>query len=258
MFSYWARPEHGLDLARFLNDHIGGLVEAHPGRFVGLGTVPLQAPDLAIQELDRCVRELGLAGVQIGTHVNDWNLDAPELFPFFEAAEALGAALFVHPWDMLGKERMSKYWLPWLVGMPTETALAICSLVFSRRFRTPAEAQDRLRPRRRCLPGPHRAHRARLPRAPGPVRRGLPGESPRVAHAPLCGCAGARTAHAALSIGPHGPRAHRAGLGLSVPARRATSGPAHRVGRTRCADHGTPPPRHRVGVARPPEYGNPS
>ena len=131
MFSYWARPEHGLDLARFLNDHIGGLVEAHPGRFVGLGTVPLQAPDLAIQELGRCVRELGLAGVQIGTHVNDWNLDAPELYPFFEAAEALGAALFVHPWDMLGKERMSKYWLPWLLGMPTETALAICSLVFS-------------------------------------------------------------------------------------------------------------------------------
>lgn len=131
MFSYWARPEHGLDLARFLNDHIGGLVEAHPGRFVGLGTVPLQAPDLAIQELGRCVRDIGLAGVEIGTHVNDWNLDAPELYPFFEAAEALGAALFVHPWDMLGKKRMSKYWLPWLLGMPTETALAICSLVFS-------------------------------------------------------------------------------------------------------------------------------
>ncbi|MGH8478241.1 MAG: amidohydrolase family protein [Gammaproteobacteria bacterium] len=131
MFSYWARAEHALDLARFLNDHIGGLCEAHPGRFVGLGTVPLQAPDLAIQELDRCVRDIGLAGVQIGTHVNDWNLDTPELYPFFEAAEALGAALFVHPWDMLGQERMSKYWLPWLLGMPTETALAICSLVFS-------------------------------------------------------------------------------------------------------------------------------
>ncbi len=131
MFSYWARPEHGLDLARFLNDHIGGLVEAHPGRFAGLGTVPLQAPDLAIEELGRCVRDLGLAGVQIGSHVNDWNLDAPELYPFFEAAEALGAALFVHPWEVLGKERMSKYWLPWLLGMPTETALAICSLVFS-------------------------------------------------------------------------------------------------------------------------------
>ncbi len=131
MFSYWAKAEHGLDLARFLNDHIAALCDSHPRRFVGLGTVPLQDPDLAIEELDRSVRELGLAGVQIGSHVNDWNLDARELFPFFEAAEALGAAVFVHPWDMLGKERMGKYWLPWLLGMPMETALAICSLCFS-------------------------------------------------------------------------------------------------------------------------------
>jgi aminocarboxymuconate-semialdehyde decarboxylase len=131
MFSYWARAEHALDLARFLNDHIAEVVAAHPGRFVGLATVPLQSPDVAIRELERAVGELGLAGVQIGSHVNDWNLDAPELNPFFEAAEALGAAVFVHPWDMLGKERMPRYWLPWLIGMPAETALAIASLVFS-------------------------------------------------------------------------------------------------------------------------------
>ena len=74
--------------------------------------------------------ELKLCGVQIGTHVNDWNLDAPELFPVFECAAELGAAVFVHPWDMMGKERMPKYWLPWLVGMPAETSLAICSILF--------------------------------------------------------------------------------------------------------------------------------
>src|SRR6185312_10839335 len=68
--------------------------------------------------------------IQIGTHVNDWNLDHPALFAVFEAAQELGAAVFVHPWDMLGRERMGKYWLPWLVGMPAETALAICSLIF--------------------------------------------------------------------------------------------------------------------------------
>ncbi|HWP95002.1 MAG TPA: amidohydrolase family protein [Gammaproteobacteria bacterium] len=130
MFSYWAKPAHAHDLARLLNDHIAGVVAAHPRRFVGLGTLPLQAPDLAVKELERCVRELGLAGVEIGSHVNDWNLDAPELFPVFAAAEALGAAVFVHPWDMLGKERMPKYWLPWLVGMPAESALAICSMIF--------------------------------------------------------------------------------------------------------------------------------
>ncbi|MFI4920513.1 MAG: amidohydrolase family protein, partial [Gammaproteobacteria bacterium] len=69
-------------------------------------------------------------GVQIGSHVNGMNLDAPELFPVFQAAEQLGAAVFVHPWDMLAKERMQKYWMPWLVGMPVETTLAICSLIF--------------------------------------------------------------------------------------------------------------------------------
>jgi len=130
MFSYWAKPEHALDLSRMLNDHIAEIVARHPDRLVGLGTVPLQDPDLAIGELERCTVELGLAGVEIGSHVNGWNLDQPELFPFFEAAAKLGAALFVHPWDVLGRERMPKYWLPWLVGMPAETALAAASLVF--------------------------------------------------------------------------------------------------------------------------------
>jgi aminocarboxymuconate-semialdehyde decarboxylase len=130
MFSYWAQPEHGHDLARFLNDHVAQVCQAHPTRFAGLGTLPLQAPELAVRELERCVRELGLAGVQIGSHVGDWNLDAPELFPVFAAAERLGAAVFVHPWDMMAQDRMPKYWLPWLVGMPAESSLAICSLIF--------------------------------------------------------------------------------------------------------------------------------
>jgi aminocarboxymuconate-semialdehyde decarboxylase len=130
MFSYWAKPEHGFDLARLLNDHLAGVVRDFPGRFAGLGTLPMQAPDLAARELERCVRELGLRGVEIGTHVNGMNLDDSSLFPIFETAERLGAAVFVHPWDMMGKERTKKYWLGHLVGMPAETALAICSVIF--------------------------------------------------------------------------------------------------------------------------------
>jgi aminocarboxymuconate-semialdehyde decarboxylase len=130
MFCYWAKPEHGYDLARLLNDHIAGVVREQPTRFAGLGTLPMQAPELAVRELERCVGELGLRGVEIGSHVNGRNLDHPELFPVFQAAERLGAAVFVHPWDMLAKDRMAKYWLAWLVGMPAETALAICSLIF--------------------------------------------------------------------------------------------------------------------------------
>ena len=130
MFSYWAEPSVALDLARRLNDHIAGVVAGHPARFAGLGTIPMQEPDLAIRELERCVRELGLAGVEIGSNVNGANLDSPELFPVFEAAASLRAAVFVHPWEVAGRERMPRYWLPWLVGMPAETSLAICSLIF--------------------------------------------------------------------------------------------------------------------------------
>ncbi len=139
MFSYWAKPHDALDLSRRLNDHIAEVVRAHPKRFAGLATIPLQDADLAAQELERCVRELGLRGAQIGTHVDPnphfgrldtLNLDNASLQPIWSAAEQLNAAIFVHPWDMVGKERMPKYWLPWLVGMPAETSLAICSMIF--------------------------------------------------------------------------------------------------------------------------------
>ena len=130
MFSYWAKGEDALDLSKFLNDHLASVVSAHPTRFKGLANLPMQSPKLAIKELERCIKELGLSGAQIGTHINQWNLDDENLFPFFEAAQELGAALFVHPWDMMGQDRMPKYWLPWLVAMPAESSLAICSLIF--------------------------------------------------------------------------------------------------------------------------------
>lgn len=130
LFCYWARPEHTDDVARFLNDHIAEVVRRHPARFVGLGTLPLQDPQRACRELERCMGDLGLCGVQIGTHINDWNLHEPDLFVFFEHAAKLGAAVFVHPWQMMGERQMPRYWMPWLVGMPAETSRAICSVIF--------------------------------------------------------------------------------------------------------------------------------
>jgi aminocarboxymuconate-semialdehyde decarboxylase len=130
MFSYWAKGHQALELHTHLNDAMAAVCQAHPRHYAGIGTVPLQSPDLAIRELERCIDELGLQGVQIGSHCNAWNLDAPELFPFFEAAADLGAAVLVHPWDMMGTESMPKYWLPWLVGMPAEQARAACALIF--------------------------------------------------------------------------------------------------------------------------------
>jgi hypothetical protein len=84
MFSYWAKPEDALDLSMMLNDHIAACVASNPQRFVGLGTLPMQSPEFACQELRRCVTELGLAGVQIGSHVNQRNLSDPSLFCVFK------------------------------------------------------------------------------------------------------------------------------------------------------------------------------
>lgn len=130
LFSYWAKPNQARELHRHLNIHAAEVCREHPRHYAGIGTVPLQSPRLAIEEMEHCVEQLGLQGVQIGSHVNDWNLDAPELFPFFEAAADLGAALLIHPWDMMGKDTMPKYWLPWLVGMPAEQSRAACCLIF--------------------------------------------------------------------------------------------------------------------------------
>lgn len=186
MFSYWARAKDAYDLSRLLNDHIAGVCRdapiagdervplpppsargdgvavASPGsrradrgslplrRFVGLGTIPMQDADLACRELERCVRELGMPGVQIGTNVSGVNLDDPGVFKVFAEARRLGAAVFVHPWEMVQfghhanmtspdrqgggssprlVDRMARYWMPWLVGMPTETCIAILSVL---------------------------------------------------------------------------------------------------------------------------------
>src|SRR5690606_7073427 len=91
MFSYWAEACDALEVAQFLNDHIADVCRRYPDRFVGLGTLPMQDPDLSIEELQRC-KELGLKGIEIGTHVNDWNLDAPEVFAVLQACEDLDMA----------------------------------------------------------------------------------------------------------------------------------------------------------------------
>lgn len=152
MFSYWARSQDAYDLGRLLNDHIAAVSAANPSRFAGLCTLPMQDPALAVKELERCVRDLKFAGVQIGTNIDGLNLDEPSVVEVLRAAEELGACVFVHPWDMLRTAtrkvrlgepgygggpgcpeihpRLVKHWMNWLVGMPMETGLAICSVVF--------------------------------------------------------------------------------------------------------------------------------
>ncbi len=130
MFSYWTKPKDGLYVAQHLNDHIAKVVSDNPKRFIGIGTLPMQDTELAIQELRRIKNELGMPGIQIGSNINNINLDHERFFPIFEECEKLGMSVFVHPWEMMGKKEMEKYWLPWLVGMPAESSRAICSLIF--------------------------------------------------------------------------------------------------------------------------------
>jgi len=130
LFSYWTKPEDGAEVARFLNDDLAQSIAPYKKNYIGLGTLPMQDTDLAIKELERC-KELGFPGIQIGSNINDKNLDEPEFYPIFEACQDLNMAVFVHPWNMMGMDQMKKYWLPWLVGMPAETSRAICSMVFA-------------------------------------------------------------------------------------------------------------------------------
>ena len=130
LFNYWAKPAEGLETSRFFNDHICSCVTHYPDKFIGLGTVPLQDVDMAIKEMERCVNELKMPGIEIGSNINQLNLSDQKFDPFWEAAQDLNCSIFIHPWEMMGENEMMKYWLPWLVGMPAETARAICSLIF--------------------------------------------------------------------------------------------------------------------------------
>jgi aminocarboxymuconate-semialdehyde decarboxylase len=129
MFNYHQKAAHTHDLSQLLNDHIASVVQRSPDRFIGLGTLPMQDAGLAITELERCVNELQLPGVQIGTTINGTQLDDPAVGEVFKAAESLGACIFVHPWDMDPSGRLDRHWLKWLVGMPSETAAAVASVL---------------------------------------------------------------------------------------------------------------------------------
>lgn len=130
-FSYWSEPQKGLDLAQSQNNFISSVVKEYPERFIGLGTVPLQDVNIAIKEMERAVKELALKGLQIGTNIDGLNLDDESLYPFFEVAAKLNVPLFVHPWATLGKERLTKFNSMYTVGMPSETALAVSSIIMS-------------------------------------------------------------------------------------------------------------------------------
>ena len=129
LFAYFAKPKDGLEVSKFLNDDVAELINKYPKNYIGLGTIPMQSPELAVRELER-LKKNGLKGVQIGSNIDDINLSDSSFYPIWESCEKLDLAVLVHPWNMMGQKHMGRYWLPWLVGMPAETSRAICSLIF--------------------------------------------------------------------------------------------------------------------------------
>src|SRR5258708_15831539 len=130
-FAYDFSAQGALELAQMQNEEIAEAVAASPEHFIGLGTVPLQDPDSAANEVRGVVNALGLAGVEIGTNIMGRNLDDPGLEPFWQACEEVGAAIFVHPASVFSPERTSKYRLVFSVGYTSETGIAAASVVMS-------------------------------------------------------------------------------------------------------------------------------
>jgi aminocarboxymuconate-semialdehyde decarboxylase len=133
LFAYDRPIEHALDPAQLFNDAALELCARGKGRLKALCQVPLQDIDASCKELSRCMRA-GHLGVQIGNHVGEKNLDDPGIVTFLHHCADEGAAVLVHPWDMLAPERMVKYMMPWTVGMPAETQLGIVAMILGGAF----------------------------------------------------------------------------------------------------------------------------
>ncbi|OLC00768.1 MAG: hypothetical protein AUH30_01815 [Candidatus Rokubacteria bacterium 13_1_40CM_68_15] len=131
MFCYWAEAKAARAWARMQNENIAALCATHPDRLVGLATLPMQDPGLAVEEL-RWVREqLGLRAVEIGTFPGNRDFDDPILFAFFEACTALDVAVFVHPaMPVAAGDRLARYDVREIAHYPLETTIAIAALIF--------------------------------------------------------------------------------------------------------------------------------
>ncbi len=127
---YWAPAAFGLKLSQVWNDRCSDIVMKYPERFVGLATVPMQAPELAVKELERASKLPGLRGVYMATAINGVNLDDQTFFPVYAQCEAAHWPIFLHPLNTLGAERMRKYHLRNLLGNPYDTGVAAASLIF--------------------------------------------------------------------------------------------------------------------------------
>ena len=127
---YWASPGFGLALAQAYNDAAAAAHASHPDRLVGLAMLPMQAPELALKELERAAGLPGMRGMYLATHVNNIDLDDRRFWDVYAKAEELGWTIFLHPIDTIGRERTTRFHLKNLLGNPYDTGVAAASLIF--------------------------------------------------------------------------------------------------------------------------------
>jgi aminocarboxymuconate-semialdehyde decarboxylase len=131
LFCYWAPGPAAAEWSRMVNDTIASAVSRHPDRFLGAGGLPLQAPDLAVKELERVASTLRFPAVEIGASVQGRDLDDPALTPVWDAVTALDVAVFVHPQaPVVAQDRVGRQNLTQVIGFPLETALCMTRLIF--------------------------------------------------------------------------------------------------------------------------------
>jgi len=128
---YWADDALGVRLARLVNDAMAEATRAHPERFVALATLPMQDPEAAVNEVDRAVKELGCRGIYLGTNIRGKELNDSLFLPVFERINALRVPIFLHPFNVIGSQRLTSYYLHNLLGNPFDTAVAAANLIFS-------------------------------------------------------------------------------------------------------------------------------
>ncbi|MFZ1889396.1 MAG: amidohydrolase family protein [Candidatus Binataceae bacterium] len=130
IYHYWADGELARKIVASANEGLAELCARRPDRLVGLGTLSMQHPDLAVEQLDHAIRGLALKGAIISTAVNESELADPRYDPLWAKAEELNALIFVHPAGCPLGARLAPYYLSNLIGNPADTTIALAHLVF--------------------------------------------------------------------------------------------------------------------------------
>ena len=130
-YHFWADPELAAVIVADQNEYVAAVCAAHPDRFVGIGAVSLQHPDLAVSQLDDCIQAYGFKGVEISTAYMGIELSDPRFKPFWRRAEELGAVILIHPLGSTLGERIVPYYLSNIIGQPLDTTIALSNLIFS-------------------------------------------------------------------------------------------------------------------------------